>query len=159
MELESSVPLAGGPTEPDISLIETSFSAELERLANREQRRSTSLVGPHRDDLRMKAASGGAGEWVDLRVFGSGGQQRTAAVALRMVEAETLAEKLRSHPVILLDDVFAELDPGRSQRILEWVEMESSAQVILTAPKQGDFELRGGSLPLWRMEQGKLLPF
>ena len=159
LELESSVPLAGGPTEPDISLIETSFSAELERLANREQRRSTSLVGPHRDDLRMKAASGGAGEWVDLRVFGSGGQQRTAAVALRMVEAETLAEKLRSHPVILLDDVFAELDPGRSQRILEWVEMESSAQVILTAPKQGDFELRGGSLPLWRMEQGKLLPF
>jgi DNA replication and repair protein RecF len=115
-------------------------------------------VGPHRDDLRIRAASGGGGEWVDLRVFGSGGQQRTAAVALRMVEGETLRERLGSNPVILLDDVFAELDVGRSQRILEWVEAESRAQVILTAPKPADFALRGGSLQMLRIDSGTIVP-
>jgi DNA replication and repair protein RecF len=51
---------------------------------------------------------------VDLRQFGSGGQVRTGAVALRMIEAETVREARGFQPLLLLDDVFAELDPGRS---------------------------------------------
>src|SRR5690606_35915551 len=112
----------------------------------------------HRDDLRTRARAPDTGEWIDLRVFGSGGQQRTAAIALRMIEAETLRDHLGSDPVILLDDVFAELDVGRSRRILEWVEREESAQVILTAPKPADFALRGGSLPLWSIRSGEISP-
>lgn len=153
LEYEPSLPL---PDSSDATAIATTFSEELLRVRDREQRRGTTLVGPHRDDLRMRAASVDGGEWVDLRVFGSGGQQRTAAVALRMVEAETLRDQLGSHPVILLDDVFAELDSGRSHRILDWVEREDEAQVILTAPKPSDVALRGGSLPLWTIRAGSL---
>lgn len=156
LELESSPQLELEERAESAGEVAEHFREALERVAEREVRRGMTLVGPHRDDLRIRAASGGGGEWVDLRLFGSGGQQRTAAVALRMVEAETLRERSGSQPVILLDDVFAELDVGRSRRILEWVEREHSAQVILTAPKEGDFELRGGSLPLWRIEQGEL---
>jgi DNA replication and repair protein RecF len=72
------------------------------------------------------------------------------------VEAETIRETRGRDPVILLDDVFAELDPGRSRRILEWIEREEGGQVILTAPKPADFELRGGSLAHWRIESGEV---
>lgn len=154
LEYESSVPTPSADAVPDPDTIAVAFHAELARVAERERRRAISLVGPHRDDLRIRAASGGGGEWVDLRVFGSGGQQRTGAVALRMVEGETLRDRLDSDPVILLDDVFAELDTGRSRRILEWVDAESRAQVILTAPKPADFALRGGAPDLWRIENG-----
>jgi DNA replication and repair protein RecF len=133
------------------------FHAELHRVRAREERRGMTLVGPHRDDLRVRGqASPGDGAWVDLRVYGSGGQQRTAAVALRMIEAESLRATSGREPVILLDDVFAELDPGRSRRILDWIEQEEGGQVILTAPKPTDVELRGGSLPRWTIRDGKV---
>jgi DNA replication and repair protein RecF len=158
LEYDPSLPLPPGPAPPDRGAIGALFSESLERVAEREVRRGTTLAGPHLDDLRIRAAGGAGGEWVDLRVFGSGGQQRTAAVALRMVEAETLRQHLGSDPLILLDDVFAELDVGRSRRILEWVEVERDAQVVLTAPKPADFDLRGGSLPLWRISAGTISP-
>jgi DNA replication and repair protein RecF len=75
---------------------------------------------------------------VDLRQYGSGGQMRTGAVALRMVEAETVREARGFQPLLLLDDVFAELDAGRSRRILELLGSERHGQVILTAPKETD---------------------
>jgi DNA replication and repair protein RecF len=156
LDYEPALPLPAPAAVLGAGEIAAFFDAELERVSERERRRGTSLVGPHRDDLRMRAAGGAGGEWVDLRTFGSGGQQRTAAVALRMIEGETLRDRLGSEPVILLDDVFAELDVGRSQRILAWVEREKSAQVILTAPKRGDFDLRSGSLPLWKIHAGQL---
>jgi len=158
LELDPSLPLPDPDTAEDPDRIAELFERELQRVAERELRRGLTLIGPHRDDLRMRACPAGSSEWVDLRVYGSGGQQRTAAVALRMVEAETPRERLGSEPVILLADVFAELDAGRSRRILEWVEAEAEAQVILTAPKPADFELRGGSLPLWKISAGVVQP-
>jgi DNA replication and repair protein RecF len=104
-------------------------------------------------------ARGDTRAWVDLRAYGSGGQQRTAAVALRMIEAESLRETAGREPVILLDDVFAELDPGRSRRILRWIEQEEGGQVILTAPKPADVEVRGGALPRWSIRDGVVQPF
>jgi DNA replication and repair protein RecF len=160
--------IAGGPAgrleyEPSVDgwreerEIPAIFADALEKVRDRETRRGMTLVGPHRDDLRI-SATGEAGGWIDLRVFGSGGQQRTAAVALRMVEAATIRAARGRDPILLLDDVFAELDPGRSRRILGWVEREERGQVILTAPKPTDFELRGGSLARWRMEGGAVHP-
>jgi DNA replication and repair protein RecF len=147
----------GGSSETEIS---AGFLRALEKTSEREIRRGMTLVGPHRDDLRLTAAAGRHedGDLIDLRVFGSGGQQRTAAVALRMVEAATIRTAVGRDPIILLDDVFAELDPGRSRRILEWVEREEPGQVILTAPKPTDFEVRGGSLPRWRIDLGAVHP-
>jgi DNA replication and repair protein RecF len=144
---------------PAIEEIAAAFEEELERSAEREMRRGMTLVGPHRDDLRLRAQrEGSPDQWVDLRTYGSGGQQRTAAVALRMIEAETLRECDGEEPIILLDDVFAELDPGRSRRILEWVRDEEGGQVILTAPKPSDFEVREGVLPPWSIRSGVLAP-
>ena len=156
LEYEPSIPLSGEGEPPEPARIAELLADELLRVAERETRLGTTLVGPHRDDLRMRTASGDGEKLADLRLYGSGGQQRTAAVALRMVEAETLRDHLQSPPIILLDDVFAELDAARSNRILQWIAVEETAQVILTAPKPGDFELRQGALPVWRLQNGVL---
>ncbi|HEX2187900.1 MAG TPA: DNA replication and repair protein RecF [Longimicrobiaceae bacterium] len=132
------------------------FRAGLERAAEREVRRGMTLVGPHRDDLRFEMERPGADPPLDLRTYGSGGQQRTAAVALRMVEAETIRASRGRDPVILLDDVFAELDPGRSLRIIEWIDAQQGGQVILTSPKPSDVEVHGGALPRWEMRGGRV---
>ena len=134
--------------------IAETFALELERAREREVRRGMTLVGPHRDDLRIRGFDPASGAWTDLRNYGSGGQQRTAAIALRMVEAETLREHSGEKPIVLLDDVFAELDAGRSRRILEWIDGEEGGQVILTAPKPTDLELRGGILRRWTIRNG-----
>lgn len=137
------------------------FAAELERVSPRERERGLTLAGPHRDDLQVLASV--SGEAFDLRDYGSGGQLRTAAVALRMIEAETVREARGRAPLILLDDVFAELDAGRSRRILGMLEAEGHGQVILTAPKESDVELReaagaafGRDLKRWRIAAGRI---
>ena len=99
---------------------------------------------------------------VDLRNFGSGGQVRTGVIALRLVETESLRAASGRLPIILLDDVFAELDPGRSRRILELLENEEHGQVILTAPKESDVDLGAqgtgfvSSLASWRIAGGRV---
>ncbi|MBA2668831.1 MAG: DNA replication/repair protein RecF [Gemmatimonadetes bacterium] len=160
VEYESSVELPADPIDShNVSAVEAAFHEQLERAGEREQRRGMTLVGPHRDDLRIRGERENTpGEWVDLRTYGSGGQQRTAAVALRMIEAETLKSASGEEPVILLDDVFAELDPGRSTRILAWVREEEGGQVILTAPKPSDLERRGIGVVPWSIRSGVVSP-
>lgn len=131
------------------------FRTALERSAPRERRLGVTLVGPHRDEMVVTLGKGD-GE-LDLREYGSGGQRRTAALALRMAEAHTLRVRRKRDPIILLDDVFAELDPGRGDRILEWMESEESGQVILTAPDDANIRLRGGALPRWRIRKGQIV--
>jgi DNA replication and repair protein RecF len=134
--------------------IREAFRRELVRLLPRERERRMTLVGPHRDDLGFFLE--GPGDELDLRTYGSGGQQRTAAIALRMVEAATVREVRGIDPIVLLDDVFAELDAGRSRRILELLDAEERGQVILTAPKESDLEPRRGVLPHWRIAAGRI---
>jgi len=147
-----SVPLPREVPEPEEA--EVAFQDALAHAAARERERRVTLVGPHRDDLALLLQR--PGEERELREYGSGGQQRTAAVTLRMVEAETIRGARGREPVVLLDDVFAELDPGRSARILELLEAEETGQAILTAPKQSDLEVRRGTLPHWRIADGKI---
>jgi DNA replication and repair protein RecF len=143
--------------QPAHDSVAAAIIAELERVRDREERRGMTLVGPHRDDLRIRSLTD-SDSWVDLRTYGSGGQQRTAAVALRMVEADSVREATGRDPILLLDDVFAELDVGRARRIMEWVDEGREGQVILTAPKPTDVELRGGSLAPWTVRAGRLSP-
>jgi DNA replication and repair protein RecF len=151
---EDPPPAAGRPTGSDEWA--TCLREALEATADRERRRGMTVVGPHRDDLRF-AESRPGGESRDLRRYGSSGQQRTAVLALRLVEADRLRERLGREPIYLLDDVFAELDDARSQQLLELLEDGRSGQVILTAPKAGDLELRGGRLERWRLLNGRIL--
>jgi DNA replication and repair protein RecF len=104
----------------------------LARQRTHDLRRGVTQAGPHRDDLVL--ALGGR----DLRTFGSAGQQRTAAFALRLLEAATLREACGASPVLLLDDPFAELDVGRSHRILGLLGDAGMGQTILCVPRADD---------------------
>jgi DNA replication and repair protein RecF len=97
-----------------------------------DMRRGITHVGPHRDDLELTL------DGRDLRLFGSAGQQRTAAIALRMLEAATLRDHAGAEPVLLLDDPFAELDIGRAAKILLMLEQRGLGQTILAVPREAD---------------------
>lgn len=87
--------------------------AELEARRHEEMRRRTTLIGPHRDDLRIEI--GGR----DLRLYGSQGEQRTALVAFKLAVTRLLSSLPGGAPVLLLDDVLSELDKDRRRRLLE----------------------------------------
>jgi DNA replication and repair protein RecF len=161
---EASGPGAQGPavaeTESAYGTAER-VSAWTERLrraqrenGDRDRKRGSTQAGPHRDDLVIRGVVEDSGEERDLRVFGSGGQQRTAAIALRLAEADTLRDRLGRDPIYLLDDVFAELDRERAARVLRLLDEGRSGQVLLTAPKPADLPLRGGGLAQWRIREG-----
>jgi DNA replication and repair protein RecF len=126
----------------------------LGRMRDQERRLRTTLVGPHRDDLSL-IFRGEEGER-DLREFGSGGQRRTAALALRLLEATTIKGNRGKEPILLLDDIFAELDEDRSRRILRLLDSLVAGQVILTAPKESDIRFREATLPRWSIENGAI---
>ncbi|MDX1647991.1 MAG: DNA replication and repair protein RecF [Longimicrobiales bacterium] len=132
--------------------VEEAFRRALRSSSERERRRGVTVVGPHRDDVRLHLED--EDDDLDLRDFGSGGQRRTAALALRLVEAMTIREQRSRNPMVLMDDVFAELDPGRSERILHLMEHEAVGQVVLTAPKDADVRIRRERLERWRVTDG-----
>ena len=95
-------------------------------------RRGITHVGPHRDELELTL------DGKDIRLFGSAGQQRSAAIALRMLEAGTLRRHAGAEPLLLLDDPFAELDIRRAARILVMLEERGLGQTILVVPREAD---------------------
>lgn len=148
---------AEAPEAPDEAAWAERFREALAANEESDLRRGMTQVGPHRDDLVIRAVVDGGSERRDLRSYGSGGQRRTAAIALRLVEADTLRDRSGDEPIYLLDDVFAELDQERSTRVLELLEEGRSGQVVLTAPKAVDLPLRGGTLPRWRIDDGRIM--
>lgn len=128
------------------------LEAALARSRERDLATGRTSVGPHRDDLRLSL------DGHDLRAFGSAGQQRTAAIALRLVEAAALAESRGEPPAICLDDAFAELDAERSARLGDLVtELErAGSQVFATVPRDGEMPAAVRSLPRWRIEDGRM---
>ncbi len=157
VEYSPSIPAPAG-VEPVVTRDgwAEAFYVEIERLAARERRRGLTLVGPHRDDLRFWVSGGP--EAVGLRSFGSAGQQRSAAVALRLVEAETLRAAQGKRPIVMLDDVFAELDPLRAERVVELFTAEDWGQVFVTSPKPSEFAFMGDNLTEYRVLDGAVKP-
>jgi len=149
---ESSV--AGISESGEDGAMTEAFARALRQTADQERRQRTTVVGPHRDELRFFVRDSGSGG--DVRDYGSGGQKRTVALALRLVEADTARRSRGGEPVLLLDDIFAELDDERSRRLLRLFERLAPGQVILTAPKERDFSFRSELLPRWTMKEGKI---
>ena len=100
------------------------FRKRLQEVRKREVAQRMSVVGPHRDDMSFTINGN------DVNTFGSRGQQRTAALSLKLAEAQYLSAKLNDEPVILLDDVLSELDATRRQQLLNAV--SSYNQVVIT---------------------------
>ncbi len=107
--------------EPNIQ--EQEFEKELESKRSRDMRAKATLSGPHRDDLAFVSGD------IDIRVFGSQGQQRTAALSLKLAEIEMVRQRLGDCPILLLDDVLSELDRSRQKKLLDSIE---SVQTLLT---------------------------
>jgi DNA replication and repair protein RecF len=97
-----------------------------------DMKRGMTHVGPHRDELEITL------DGHELRLFGSAGQQRTAAIALRMLEAATLRKHSGVEPLLLLDDPFAELDLRRASKILTLLKKGGLGQTILAVPRESD---------------------
>lgn len=118
--------------------------AALERARPEERRRGLTLVGPHRDDLAIEI------DGVDARAFGSRGQQRLLALALRLAEVMPVTEAAGTAPILILDDALSELDPEVRGRVLG--EIGSAEQVFLTSPEPlgvtgaAAFSVNGGSI-------------
>ncbi len=95
-----------------------------------ELRLRTCLSGPQRDELALHM------DEHLLRRFGSQGQRRTLALALRLAQAEVLWQRSGERPVVLLDDCFSELDPQRQGRLLAWLEGVSQVLITTATPLQ-----------------------
>ena len=115
-------------------------------------RRGTTHAGPHRDEVMLLL------DGRDLRSFGSNGQQRSAAIALRMLESRTLHTALGTAPLLLLDDPFAELDADRSARILGLLGSRGLGQVALAVPRSEDIPRALTGLRTVRVVNGMLTP-
>lgn len=114
--------------------------------------RGMTHTGPHRDDLELTL------DGRDLRTFGSAGQQRTAAIALRLLEAATLRAAAGAEPIVLLDDPFAELDQRRTAHILQLLQGDGRGQTILAVPRATDIPIDLTRLDRWRVQDGQLTP-
>ena len=116
---------AAGDEEGVRAIVRAKFVAQLEQVRLRERQLAVTLAGPHRDDVAFVLGE------VDLRTYGSRGQQRTAALSLKLAEVALMQRYTGEFPVLLLDDVMSELDPRR-QRFLQEV-VGDHEQVLLTA--------------------------
>ncbi len=114
--------------EPNVSV--SQFAEKL--CFNREMdiRLGTTTTGPHRDDISFLV------DGIDIRKFGSQGQQRTAALSLKLSEIELVKQLVRDYPVLLLDDVLSELDGGRQEQLLAGIK---DIQTMITCTGVEDF--------------------
>ncbi len=125
--------------------------AALERTRQHEIARGATLIGPHRDDLRFLANS------LDLRQYGSRGQARTALLAFKLAQAEWLRARSGEWPVLLLDEVLAELDAERRDDLLARV--LQAQQVVLTAADLNMFSRTfREQASVWRIHGGTVEP-
>jgi len=115
--------VSGGEPEDPTSLFQQ-FMIKLTQNKEQEFRRGMTLIGPHRDDLAF-AING-----KDVQSFGSQGQQRTAALSLKLAELELMREEIGEYPILLLDDVLSELDQKRQTQLIET--FQSRVQTFIT---------------------------
>jgi DNA replication and repair protein RecF len=121
------------------------WGAALREARGADEARRTTTVGPHRDDVALTI--GGRA----IRPYGSTGQQRSAAVALKLIELATLRAACGFEPALLLDDVFAELDRERQRRLAE--QLLAGRQAFITAPRRDELP-ENLELEVWTVERG-----
>ena len=114
--------------EPDVSI--ENFESEMRRNQERDIRSKMTSVGPHRDDFSFIVNG------IDIRKYGSQGQQRTAALSLKLSEIELVKKISKDTPVLLLDDVLSELDSNRQNYLLNSI---GNIQTIITCTGLDEF--------------------
>ncbi|MEM6503147.1 MAG: DNA replication/repair protein RecF [Cyanobacteria bacterium P01_C01_bin.89] len=147
-----NVPLPAEDAEtkiPSQEIVQQAFLAAIRAKATAEYHQGTSLVGPHRDDISLEINGQPA------RQFGSQGQQRTVVLSLKLAELMTVESVIGEPPLLLLDDVLAELDLTRQDRLLSTI--QDRFQTVITTTHLGAFDAgwRSGSQVL-EVKEGAL---
>lgn len=114
--------------EPDVLAVD--FAEKLQKCQERDIRLKQTSIGPHRDDFSFVVGA------VDIRKFGSQGQQRTAALSLKLAEIELVKKVTKDVPLLLLDDVLSELDSNRQNYLLNSI---GEIQTIITCTGLEEF--------------------
>lgn len=141
--LPADLGYAGDATLADPAAWPEQFAA----VRDRDRQRGVTSIGPHRDDLTLTLAGKPLGR------YGSTGQQRSAAIALKLLELATLRTARAEEPALILDDVFAELDRDRQARLADRLTGGGVRQALLSSPRREELpsELK---LPVWVVEGG-----
>jgi DNA replication and repair protein RecF len=132
--------------------VKNDFAVELAQSRTREKAFRATLVGPHRDDLQLLLNEKSAAQ------FGSEGQKRTLAIALKMAQAGYLAGIHGRSPILLIDDVMGELDMKRRSGLLPLLDhaRKTSGQVFMTATEENWPSELGKDLQRWEVRAGAL---
>lgn len=112
--------------------IQQAFLEKIQLRAIAELRQGTTLVGPHRDEVELTINQ------TPARQYGSQGQQRTLVLALKLAELQLIEEVVGEPPLLLLDDVLAELDPSRQNQLLDTI--QDRFQTLITTTHLGSFD-------------------
>ncbi|MDO5026779.1 MAG: DNA replication/repair protein RecF [Tissierellia bacterium] len=130
-----------------LEAIKKEFLKTIEDNKNREHDQATSLYGPHKDDLRISIND------LDTRVYASQGQQRTAMLSLKLAEAKLIENLTGVKPILLLDDVFSELDVLRSRLLVEAIK---GYQTIITTNDLNNLNTSNMYGNVYKIEAGKI---
>jgi DNA replication and repair protein RecF len=133
-----------------VDTISATFHAQLQVLRRREIPAGVTLTGPHRDEVRFII------DGVDAGTFGSRGQQRTAALAIKLAEVDLMRWETGEYPVLLLDDVLSELDASRRHFLLDWLATGPQQALLTTTDLQPIPAAFLQGCRLWNVEMGRL---
>ena len=122
-----------------ISTLEDQLHQHLTSHYRAELETAQCLTGPHKDDFSVSLSG------IDLKAYGSQGQTRTAAISLKLAQRELMQRESGEEPVLLLDDVLSELDPGRQDFVLNQI---VSGQVFITCCESGRFTKLGKTVEI-----------
>ncbi|MBQ3503268.1 MAG: DNA replication/repair protein RecF [Oscillospiraceae bacterium] len=135
-----TVSTVSDPFAPVAKLTED-LQEHLQRHYRAELETGQCLTGPHKDDFTVTLSG------IDLKSYGSQGQTRTAAISLKLAQRQLMGREWGEEPVLLLDDVLSELDPGRQDFVLNQI---VSGQVFITCCEPGRFTKLGKTIEIRR---------
>ncbi len=149
--VEHAQSTAGGTERfQDLDEVKAAFKQELLALRRREIAAGMTLIGPHRDEVRFLISE------IDAGVYGSRGQQRTAALSLKLAEVDLMHRETGELPVLLLDDVLSELDVHRRRFLLRYLN-DGPQQAVISAT---DLDILPETFlrrcQLWHVQMGRL---
>ena len=122
-----------------VSVLTENLLDHLQRHYRAELETAQCLTGPHKDDFDVSLSG------INLKSYGSQGQTRTAAISIKLAQRELIGREMGEEPVLLLDDVLSELDPGRQDFVLNQI---VSGQVFITCCEPGRFTKLGKTIEI-----------
>ncbi|HEV8252211.1 MAG TPA: DNA replication and repair protein RecF [Candidatus Limnocylindria bacterium] len=133
---------------PALEELEAAYRRRIGQVREKELWNGVSLVGPHRDDLRVELAGR------EVATHASRGQQRTIILSLKLAETDLLGSDGAPTPIVLLDDVFSELDADRSERLLSL--LLERGQVLVTMADLSTLPAGRRGVTIWQVGEGRL---